>query len=151
MGLPTSAQKWGALARRLIRANERFSVRQATIATAVAATQARSLSERYRRSVEHIPNGVDANELSSSAGALELLQSATLSELGGYVLFAAARVDPTKGCHTLLEALHLMQEPPGVLVVGRPLSRGRVRRPDFAIWPMACRSRFCLDSTRSPY
>jgi glycosyltransferase involved in cell wall biosynthesis len=109
--------KWGDLARRLIRANERFSVRKATIATAVAATQARSLSERYRRSVEHIPNGVDANELSSSAGALELLERHGLTAQS-YVLFAAARVDPTKGCHTLLEALHLMQEPPRVLVVG---------------------------------
>ena len=110
-------EKWGAVARRLIRANERFSVKQATIATAVAATQARSLSERYRRRVEHIPNGVDASESSASGEALDLLERHGLRSRG-YVLFAAARVDPTKGCHTLLEACGLMQAPPAVLVVG---------------------------------
>lgn len=110
-------EKWGVVARRLIRANERFSVKWATIATAVAATQARSLSERYRRPVEHVPNGVDATERSAGAEALALLERHGL-ESRDYVLFAAARVDPTKGCHTLLEACRLMQAPPEVLVVG---------------------------------
>ena len=60
---------------------------------------------------------MDASESSASAEALDLLERHGLRNRC-YVLFAAARVDPTKGCHTLLEACRLMQPPPAVLVIG---------------------------------
>jgi glycosyltransferase involved in cell wall biosynthesis len=110
-------EKWGAVARRLIRANERFSVRSATIATAVAGNQAEQLSKRHGRRVVHVPNGVDPHEPVATDEALALLGEHGLDR-DGYVLFAAARVDPTKGCHTLLEACHQLETPPPVLVIG---------------------------------
>lgn len=110
-------EKWGVVARRLIRANERSSVRFATVATAVAANQAEQLSERYGRRVVHVPNGVDPHEPTAIDEALAMLDDHRLAR-GEYVLFAAARVDPTKGCHTLLEACHLLEAPPPVLVIG---------------------------------
>jgi len=110
-------EKWGVVARRLIRANERSSVRFATVATAVAANQAEQLSERYGRRVVHVPNGVDPQEPTAIDEALAMLDDHRLAR-GEYVLFAAARVDPTKGCHTLLEACHLLEAPPPVLVIG---------------------------------
>jgi len=110
-------EKWGVVARRLIRANERFSVRSATIATAVAGNQAEHLSKRYGRRVVHVPNGVDPHEPTATDEARALLGRHGL-EREDYVLFAAARVDPTKGCHTLLEACHRLQAPPPVLVIG---------------------------------
>jgi len=109
-------EKWGAVAQRLIRANERFSVKWATIATAVAANQAQALSERYRWPVEHVPNGV-AREPVDNVAAAHILEAANVRS-GEYLLFAAARVDPTKGCHTLLEALSLLDDPLPLLVVG---------------------------------
>lgn len=110
-------EKWGAVARCLIRANERLSVTWATIATAVAANQARALTGRYGRAVECIPNGVDEHDPVAIDEASDLLRIHGLERLG-YVLFAAARVDPTKGCHTVLEAYRVMEAPPPLLVVG---------------------------------
>ena len=110
-------EKWSVVARRLIRANERFSVRSATIATAVAGNQAEQLSERYGRRVVHVPNGVDPYEPIGMDEAVAMLDHHGLAR-GQYLLFAAARVDPTKGCHTLLESCHQLDDPPPVLVIG---------------------------------
>jgi glycosyltransferase involved in cell wall biosynthesis len=110
-------EKWSPVARRLIRAVERFSVVPATAATAVAANQAESLSRRYGRQVTHVPNGVRGDEPIDRAAAGRILDQQNLVP-GEYVMFAAARVDPTKGCHTLLEACRDLDDPPAVLVLG---------------------------------
>lgn len=110
-------EKWGGLARRLIRANERFSVTLASAATAVAQVQAEQLTRRYGRDVVHVPNGVDLSQPPDEEGARRFLAAHGLGE-GGFLLFAAARVDPTKGCHTLIEALHDMDDKLPLLVLG---------------------------------
>ena len=110
-------EKWGAGARALLRAVDGVSVRIATRATAVSAVQAEDLSRRYGRSVAAIPNGVEEDEPVDEAGARALLQTHGL-EPRGFLLFAAARVDPTKGCLTLIRALGRLQDPPPLLVVG---------------------------------
>jgi starch synthase len=108
--------KWGAIAKMLMRLSEVASVRLATAPTAVAGTQAEQLSRRYGRQVAHVPNGVRATELVDREGA-----NAILRELGvepqQYWLFAAARVDPTKGCHTVLETHAAVGRVP-LIVVG---------------------------------
>ena len=110
-------EKWSGPAKALIRAADGLSVRPATRATAVSTVQAAELSRRYGREVVAIPNGVDLDEPVDEEGAERLLAELGLRP-GEYLLFAAARVDPTKGCHTLLEALGRLPEPPPLLVVG---------------------------------
>ena len=110
-------EKWSGAAKALIRAVDGLSVRPATRATAVSTVQAAELRRRYGREVVAIPNGVDLDEPVDEEGAERLLAGLGLSR-GEYLLFAAARVDPTKGCHTLLEALGRLPEPPPLLVVG---------------------------------
>jgi glycosyltransferase involved in cell wall biosynthesis len=110
-------EKWSGPARILIRAVDGSSVRRASRATAVSAVQAEELARRYGREVVAIPNGVDLDEPVDEEGAERLLAGLGLHP-GEYLLFAAARVDPTKGCHTLLEALGRLPEPPPLLVVG---------------------------------
>jgi glycosyltransferase involved in cell wall biosynthesis len=100
-----------------LRWNERWFVRDASRVTAVARNQAAELSLRYARPVEHIPNGVDLGMSVDLVGAQGLLQGLGLSP-GGYLLFAAARVDPTKGCHTLIEAVKKSASAVPLLVVG---------------------------------
>ena len=110
-------EKWGGVARMLIRAVDGVSVRFATRATAVSAVQAAELTRRYRRPVAAVPNGVEEDEPVDEAGAHALLRDHSLAP-GDYLLFAAARVDPTKGCLTLIDALRRLDDPPPLLVVG---------------------------------
>lgn len=110
-------EKWSSVAKRMIRANERLSVVGASAATAVAPNQALSLGERYGRTVVPVANGVDLDQDVDVDGAAQMLKAQGI-EPGSYVLFAAARVDPTKGCHTLLEALPSLTERVPVVVVG---------------------------------
>jgi glycosyltransferase involved in cell wall biosynthesis len=67
--------------------------------------------------VTYIPNGVEAGEDADDEAASRLLQSIGLTS-GGYWMFAAARVDPTKGCHTLIEAHASCGGATPLLVVG---------------------------------
>jgi len=109
--------KWSAPAKAAMRSMEGLSVRMPTVATAVAAPHAAMLSSRYGRRVKYIPNGIDREEKPDKDAARRVIAEYGLTE-GGYLLFAAARVDPTKGCHTLLEALHRLGRPLPLLVVG---------------------------------
>jgi len=110
-------QKWGSFARRLMRWIEGRSVRWASVATAVAANQAARLSEQYGVPVAYIPNGVDANISADTESAGHLLAANGL-QAGEYVMFAAARVDPTKGCGTLIRAWRALGLDLPLLVVG---------------------------------
>lgn len=110
-------QKWGAVAKLAMRASEWIAMRTATRVTAVSAPQAQNLTRRYRRSVDPIPNGVTVADDADESGARVLLSSVGL-EGGRYWLFAAARVDPIKGCHTLIEAWRAVPGAPPLLVVG---------------------------------
>ena len=110
-------EKWSRPARAAIRAVDGLSVRLASRATAVSIVQAEELSRRYGREVVAVPNGVEPDEAADEEAAARLLGELGLAP-GSYLLFAAARVDPTKGCHTLIEALGRLEDPPPLLVVG---------------------------------
>jgi glycosyltransferase involved in cell wall biosynthesis len=110
-------EKWGAAAGALIRGTEAGSVRYADVATAVALAQATVLSERHGVPVRHIPNGVDTDMSTDAVAASRVLAQVGL-EPGGYTMFAAARVDPTKGALTLIRAWRALGCPMPLLVVG---------------------------------
>jgi len=110
-------EKWGVFARALIRTTDPVSVRHADVPTAVALSQAAALSDRYGVEVRHIPNGVDAEIVTDGPAAQRILVENGL-EPGSFAMFAAARVDPTKGCLTLLKAWRILGCPMPLLVVG---------------------------------
>ena len=110
-------EKWGRLARAMIRSLERGSVRWATVATAVSAPQADALSARHGVRVHYLPNGVDCRISPNRLAAADVLASIGL-EPHGYVMFAAARVDPTKGCLTAIRAWRAAKTALPLLVVG---------------------------------
>lgn len=110
-------EKWGIVARALIRSADPGSVKHADAATAVALSQAEALSHRYHSDVRYIPNGVDLDMEIDEAAARRILEENGL-EPGGYAMFAAARVDPTKGGLTLLEAWRELGDPMPLLFVG---------------------------------
>ena len=116
-GSAYECEKWGFIARRLMRMLEGSSVGWASSATCVAAPQAERLQRRHGVPVRHIPNGVDRHANKDTESATSLLRSAGL-EPGTYIMFAAARVDPTKGCLTLIRAWRASGLDVPLLVVG---------------------------------
>lgn len=96
-GLDWQRDKWGPVARAVLKAGEAASARLPDRTIVVS----RALAEHYRllhhRDVSYIPNGIVAPALRGPA---------RLGELGvdrPFVLFVA-RLVPEKGCHLLLEA-----------------------------------------------
>jgi glycosyltransferase involved in cell wall biosynthesis len=110
-------EKWGVVARTMIRSTDPGSVKSPDAATAVAFSQAEALAARYDADVRYIPNGVDSDMAVDMPAALDLLAASGL-EIGRYALFAAARVDPTKGCLVLIQAWRALGSPMPLLVVG---------------------------------
>ena len=109
--------KWGEAARFVIRLMEYPFVYLSNYPTSVSRPDADYLKARYHRNVFYIPNGVDASLQANLLKAARELTSAGL-EPGCYLMFAAGRIDPSKGCHLVLEALDCMDKPPRLAVVG---------------------------------
>ena len=101
----------------MIRSAVSGSVKNVDVPTAVALSQANALTEAYGVRVRHIPNGVDTDMAVDAVAALQVLAGLELDP-GRYALFAAARVDPTKGCLDLIKAWRTMDCPTPLLVVG---------------------------------
>jgi len=116
-GSPYETRKWGPVARFLMRAVEVASVRWPNAATCVASTRAERLQLRYGKPVRYIPNGIDSASVPDLGAADAVLSEAGL-EPGRYVMFAAARIDPIKGCLTLIRAWRAAGTGLPLLVVG---------------------------------
>ena len=114
---PYLREKWSPLAKAAMRSVEGWSVRLPMIATAVASTQAAELSRRHGVEVLHVPNGVDPDEPVNEQSARAFLAQRGL-EPHGYWMFAAARVDPTKGAQDLVRACREIGDCPPLLVLG---------------------------------
>jgi len=116
-GSPYEQKKWGVVARFLMRRVEGTAVRRASTATCVAAPRAERLRERYGVPVRYIPNGLD-RDVRADTGAADAILAESGLRPGGYVMFAAARVDPIKGCLTLIRAWRASGIDLPLLVVG---------------------------------
>lgn len=112
-----SRAKWSSAAKAVMRAFEGWSVRLPEVPTAVAKNQAQLLEAQHGRRVVYVPNGVDEIGAANTAAARQVLDDVGL-DAGEYWLFAAARIDPTKGCHTLIEAYRQFTSPPPLVVLG---------------------------------
>jgi len=97
--------KWGKVAQFLLRLMEYPFVYLSNYATSVSCPDADYLKARYKRNVIYIPNGVDDGiQFNLKKAGNKLLQVSLEPE--NYLMFAAGRIDPTKGCHLVLEALN---------------------------------------------
>ncbi len=109
--------KWGKFAWFFIRAMEYPFVYFSNQATSVSYLDAEYLKERYRCNVTYIPNGVDEHmQADTHVAGRQLLDLGIAPE--SYLLFAAGRIDPTKGCHLVLEALNQMGNPHKLIIIG---------------------------------
>lgn len=110
-------RKWGKIARFLMRLMEYPYVYLSTCSTSVSSLDADFIKMRYKRNNIYIPNGVDHNlQFNLKETEDKLLQLGL--EPGNYLMFAAGRIDPTKGCHTLLDAVNKLGNPLKLAIVG---------------------------------
>ena len=117
-GATYRVEKWGVVVRRLMRLLEKPFVTLSSAPTSVSGPAAERLSRTYNRKVVYIPNG--AEELRPDVHAAERILTKRNLAAKRYVLFAAGRIDPVKGCHTLLQAYRSSGLDAPLLIVGEP-------------------------------
>ncbi|MEL6867937.1 MAG: glycosyltransferase family 4 protein [Bacteroidota bacterium] len=105
--LPYLNDKWSGLGKLYFRLAERIYMHSRQTRTAVSKTQTEYYTQTYQKPVSYIPNGIHKVKEVQAELADELLHQHQVE--GDYLFFAARRLIPLKGCHTLLEALKLIQ------------------------------------------
>ena len=113
-GNPYERAKWSRFAKGFLRFSESAFVRACSALTTVARAKVAEVRSRTKTPIEFIPNGVDpAPEIPQT-----LLPAKYGLVPGAYLMFAAGRMDPTKGLHHLLDAYEQLKPDLPLLVVG---------------------------------
>jgi len=113
-GNPYERAKWSRFAKAFLRFSESSFIRACTALTTVARAKVAEVQAHHRTPIEFIPNGVNPNPEIAANNLLETLGL----ESGDYLMFAAGRMDPTKGLHHLLDACDRLTLDTPLLVVG---------------------------------
>ena len=113
-GNPYERAKWSRFAKAFLRFSEACFIRACHALTTVARAKVAEVQARVATPIEFIPNGVHPSPPIPSTGL------ATQHGLapGHYLMFAAGRMDPTKGLHHLLDAFDQLKPDLPLLVVG---------------------------------
>lgn len=109
--------KWGPIAKFLIRLTEYPYIYLSNCITSVSKPLANRYQQQYHKKVCYIPNGVDPDGAVDCEAALKILQEFGV-EPGKFILFAAGRIIAIKGCHLLLEAFRKIPDDIQLVVVG---------------------------------
>lgn len=113
--LPHLNDKWSGFAKFYFRQMERLFMHSKSISrTAVSKPLTDYYQKTYNGHVHFIPNGIKTSIEVEEKLAIDVLKKHEVN--GPYLFFAARRLIPLKGCHTLLEALTNMKFK-GTLVV----------------------------------
>lgn len=102
-GLPYLNDKWSSIGKFYFRRMEEMFVGSKARLTSVSKTQVDYFGKKYQREVLHIPNGIHSNGEIQAHFADGVLEKNEVE--GEYLFFAARRLIPLKGCHTLIDAL----------------------------------------------
>ena len=113
-GNPYERAKWGRFAKAFLRFSESAFIRACHALTTVARAKVADVQARARTPIEFIPNGVDPAPAIPATGLAEKHGLVP----GAYLMFAAGRMDPTKGLHHLLDAYDRLRLGLPLLVVG---------------------------------
>lgn len=113
-GNPYERAKWSRFAKAFLRFSEAAFIRGCHALTTVARAKVAEVQARVKTPIEFIPNGVDPRP----AIPQTLLAEKYGLVPGAYLMFAAGRMDPTKGLHHLLDAYDRLRPELPLLVVG---------------------------------
>ncbi|TKJ33556.1 MAG: hypothetical protein CEE38_20575 [Planctomycetes bacterium B3_Pla] len=113
-GFPYKREKWGLLARSFLRCSEALFFKLCNAVTCVSSSLSDELNGKHSKKIYYIPNGVETVQCEKDYTLVEKF-ALTGQE---YICFAAGRVDPTKGCHTLLKAFESVSRDIKLVVIG---------------------------------
>ena len=113
-GNPYERAKWSRFAKGFLRFSEFAFIRACRALTTVARAKVADVQARSRTPIEFIPNGVNPTPAIPQTG----LAAKHGLIPGQYLMFAAGRMDPTKGLHHLLDAYDRLKPDLPLLVVG---------------------------------
>jgi glycosyltransferase involved in cell wall biosynthesis len=116
-GSAYARDKWGKIAKTMIRMTEYPFIFFSNRITSVSSPYQQYYEQQYKKEVLFLPNGVD-DEIEIDLDAAKNLLNEYGLQPGKYIMFAAGRVIPTKGCHFLLEALQHIEKDISVLIAG---------------------------------
>ncbi len=114
-GQAQARAKWGRFAKTFMALMEYPFMWFSTVITSVSRPLAEYYEERYGKPVHYIPNAVEEQTRVPPQKVQEVLAQHDLEP--GYIMFAAARVMPTKGCRTLLKAFRAIDNPEARLII----------------------------------
>lgn len=106
-------QKWGYIAKRILRLGEKLGGKWASEVIAISPVISGIIQKRCRRKAHLIFNGVVLPEISKSTGYLK--------EIGvtpGKYILAVSRLVPEKGLHDLLQAFKTMDAQSNLVIAG---------------------------------
>lgn len=110
-------EKWGKAARLLMGLTEYPFLFLSNYATSVSQVDADYFERRYGKSAIYIPNGID-ERIGYDAAAGQSLLIQKNYEPNHYILFSAGRIDPSKGCHLVIDAYKQLKPDLPLMVIG---------------------------------
>jgi glycosyltransferase involved in cell wall biosynthesis len=114
--IPYLNSKWGVVGKIYFRIAEWLFMHAAAIRTSISQTQCEFYQEKYKRPVLYIPNGVSKPLICTDAEKASFRKKHDIK--GGYLLFAARRIIPLKGCHHFIDALLKLKYQGEVVIAG---------------------------------
>jgi len=114
---PYKRDKWNWLMRLYFRAVERIFIMSPNVSTCISEPLTNYYISKYRKPVVFIPNGVNEAPAPDFDGVSKFLPAGASIDKP-FVLFSARRLMRTKGCHTMLEALKLIEYKGQVFIAG---------------------------------
>lgn len=113
---PYRRDKWSLIAKLYFHINEIIFIKSRSTLTSISRPLSEYYKNKFNRKVIYIPNGVDTVTDYNDKEANNIQKK--YSTHNDYIMFAARRIIPTKGCHTFLEALKKINFKGTVLIAG---------------------------------
>ncbi len=113
---PYLRDKWNKIARSYFKLNERIFIKSSSYITAISKPLSDIYEKKYNRKVTYIPNGIDLNYKYDFETANKIIKEHNITP--DYVFFGARRIMASKGCHTMLKALEIINYKNSVVISG---------------------------------
>ena len=118
--LPYLNDKWSGLGKAYFKRVEKIFMNSKSQRTTISKTQAEYYESTYKNPIQYIPNGIHEPNSPDPKLAFDILKKHDVTE--PYLFFAARRLIPLKGCHTLITALQKMNFE-GTLVIAADIEQ----------------------------